>query len=345
MKMTFGKFQPLYAAHGIATFPVDDGPIKKPAVKSFMRMGMPASRQLTFKFADAPALGFVCGKRSRITALDIDSASESVLADAIGCHGDSPIVIKTASGGYHAWFRHNGEKRMVRPFGRDLPIDIIGNGLIIAPPSRTAKGTYEFINGGLDDIDRLPVLRGLPEAPKPIPAANDDHVSVAKDDVLVPHGTRNDKLWRMLMREAAKRDKTLDQLVEWGRQKSLTFELDPPMTQTEIFNSAKSALRYEAAGLNGFGHQRVVSSNFDTEVKELAARDVHALALLMMLRGHHFHEEEFFVANAMAESLGWTRKRFAAARKFLEGGWIEMVRRPTSATGPALYRWVDRSEV
>ena len=32
---------------------------------------------------------------------------------------------------------------------------------MIAPPSVTEKGTYRFIEGGLNDLDRLPIMRGL----------------------------------------------------------------------------------------------------------------------------------------------------------------------------------------
>ena len=117
------------------------------------------------------------------------------------------------------------------------------------------------------------------------------------------------------------------------------------MTEAEIANTAMSAFKYQASGTNCFGgYQRIVSTNLRTEVQDLMVRNLDAFAVLMMLRAHHFFHDEFHVANAMAETMGgWRRERFAAARKALEGGWIEMVRRPSDATGPALYRWVNRS--
>ena len=45
--------------------------------------------------------------------------------------------------------------------GRDVPIDILGGGLSVAPPTTNSKGQYRFIRGGLEDVRRLPTMRGL----------------------------------------------------------------------------------------------------------------------------------------------------------------------------------------
>ena len=73
-----------------------------------------------------------------------------------------PLVVGSGSGKYHAYYRHNGERRRIRPW-RGLPIDLLGEGgLVVAPPSKATEGRqYEIIQGGLDDLDRLPVLRDL----------------------------------------------------------------------------------------------------------------------------------------------------------------------------------------
>ena len=52
----FAAWQPRYAAHGVATFPV--GKDKKPRITNWHRVGLPASQQLAMKFADADAFGF-----------------------------------------------------------------------------------------------------------------------------------------------------------------------------------------------------------------------------------------------------------------------------------------------
>jgi hypothetical protein len=129
----FASAQVLYAEHGIATFPLREN--KRPAIRGYNRVGLRGSHELARKFADATALGFLTDANSGVTGLDIDIADETVFADALQRHGETPIKVRTGSGKFHAWYRHNGERRRIRPFG-DLPIDLLGRGgLIVAPPS------------------------------------------------------------------------------------------------------------------------------------------------------------------------------------------------------------------
>ena len=93
---TFALWQPAYAERGIATFPVR--PNKVPAISGYQKVGLPGSQQLAFKFTDADALGFLCGPRSKVTVLDIDTSSDVVLGNAITRHGRTPILVRTASG-------------------------------------------------------------------------------------------------------------------------------------------------------------------------------------------------------------------------------------------------------
>jgi hypothetical protein len=45
-----------------------------------------------------------------------------------------------------------------------IAIDILGaGGFVIAPPSNVRGGEYQFIAGSLEDIDKLPVLRDVPQ--------------------------------------------------------------------------------------------------------------------------------------------------------------------------------------
>ena len=167
----FPTAQPQYAAHGIATFPV--GVNKRPSVRGYPRIGLRASTELASKFADAPGLGFMCGARSRVTVLDVDTSDERLVADALSRHGPTPIVVRTASGKFHGWYRHNDERRRIRPWGDDCPIDLLGTGgFVIAPPSTTERGRYEFVQGSLDDLTSLPRMRGL-EASVYIPSSRD----------------------------------------------------------------------------------------------------------------------------------------------------------------------------
>jgi hypothetical protein len=55
-----------------------------------------------------------------------------------------------------------GEKRRIRAVP-GLPIDLLGSGDAVAPRSMGPVGRYEFLQGKLADLDRLPVAR-IPKA-------------------------------------------------------------------------------------------------------------------------------------------------------------------------------------
>ena len=243
----FSDLQPLYAGYGIVTFPVTEE--KRPAVRGYLKMGPKASREVaTSKMASAPAIGFATNQRNRITVLDVDTDSEMVLADALDRHGHTPLVVRTGSGKFHAYYRHNGERRRIRP-RKGLPIDLLGaGGYVVAPPSKVARGEYHFIKGSLDDIPWLPVLQNLgidagsreskPELPRQKQAA-------------VTEGQRNTELWRYCMRAGHYVD-DFDALLDLAR----TFNQDqcqPPLEDSEVIATAQSAWNYTVEGRNWFG--------------------------------------------------------------------------------------------
>jgi hypothetical protein len=292
----FATWQPCYADHGIATFPVRfEGEVKKPAVKSYLRLGISYSYQLAFKFQDADAFGFALGKRTRITVLDVDTTCERTRDDAFARFGESPVVVRTLRGHWQGWYRHNGERRTIKLWPGQ-PIDVLGAGYVVAPPSQGPSGRYTFVQGGLDDIDSLYPLRGLPQAS-------------AKVDV----GQRNNSLWRHCMR-AARHCDDFDALLDVAR----TFAEDAlmvPLSEAEIVKTARSAWNYEITNRNLFGRGAALIMMHE-EVDELFAENPDALLLLLKLRRHHWGRD-FVLANAMATSLGWGLPRFKAARDCL----------------------------
>lgn len=344
----FATYQPVYADHGIATFPLNDN--KRPAVKGWNKIGQRASREFASKFTDANALGFVTNHKNGLTVLDVDSTDEQVLADALTRHGETPMIVRTASGKSHAYYRHNGERRRIRPWD-GLPIDVLGTGgLVVAPPTVVTKGGYEFIQGGLDDITRLPVMRDL-DASFYVATGRAEQELVLPDDVLasdntplardgsIAEGARNDTLWRFCMSHAAahriKTGTTIgrDALIEVAHK--CNADCSPPVSDTEVIAIAASAWGYDARGDNWFGTGRRVVASHD-EIDQLSP---DAFYLLSVLRRHHWGRE-FIVANAMADTLGWSRKRFAAARAELGSlGKITLLRPANQWQGAALYRW------
>jgi hypothetical protein len=269
----------------------------------------------------------------------VDTTDDRVLADAMGRHGSTPLVGRTASGKFHALYRHNGEFRKIRPF-TGLPIDILGiGGLVVAVPSRFAKGEYSFIEGSLEDLERLPIMRGLdPAMYRPssaiVAAATAAAPVVAIEECTVSAGVRNNELWRYCMRQLSINGYDIDAIVAAARIRNAKFI--PPLPDEEVIKIATSAWERTAAGLNWFGRGQVVSTH--AEVDELVTEAPDAFLLLAKLRRHNWGRT-FMVANALAKQMGWGRQRLAAARADLERrGKITCVREAHTGS-PALYAW------
>jgi hypothetical protein len=322
----FSEWQPRYSEHGIPTFPVviDDKGRKKPAVKGYLKLGCAVSRRLASKFAEHDALGFALGKRSGITVLDVDCHDERILADAMARHGPTPIIVRSGGGNWQAWYRHNGEGRKVRLWP-DLPIDLLGCGYIVAPPSQGTCRAYEMVAGSLDDLTRLPMLTGL----ESVPAS-----SAIREDI----GHRNCELFRFCL-TVARGCPSLDRLLVAGRARN--GEFSPPLSDDEVIRTAKSAWRYTQDGNNWFGQGGMAALPFFA-VDQLAASAPDAFALLAILKRHHGgFRDQFAIANAMAESLGWTLPRLKRARRqLLSGGFVRCVQEGRHGPhDPPMYAW------
>ena len=113
------------------------------------------------------------------------------------------------------------------------------------------------------------------------------------------------------------------------------MDCEPALPDDAIIATAKSAWRYEQEGTNLVGRGRSVMTPHSV-VDELIGESQDAFVLFVLLQRHHWGRN-FVLANAMADQLGWTRKRFAAARTLLEAlGFIQLVLR-ASFRSPALY--------
>ena len=321
---SFGHWQADYAAHGIATFPV--GPNKKPLVSRYNRFGLRASTEIARKYPEAPAIGFMCGNRSGVTVLDVDTTDERVLADAIDRHGKTKIVARSGSGHFQAWYRHAGERRLIRP-RRNVPIDILGAGYVVAPPSRTAKGQYQFLQGSLDDLTSLPTLN---DAPALVPTENLGRLGEGDG--------RNNALFRLLGRAARGCD-DFDQLLDYAQTQNGQFGV--PMQDAEVMKVATSVWKMQCEGRNRFG---TFGAWFPIEEVETFRADPDDFYLLAFLRAHNHPDSTFMVANGLAERFGWRRQRLAAARRrLIERGHFKAVRQAGDGH-PALYRWQSKKQ-
>jgi bifunctional DNA primase/polymerase-like protein len=332
----FGQWQAEYADRGLATFPVQIvGKDKIPMTRGYHRTGLRGSTELTRRFGSAKALGITLNRYRMI--VDVDTTNESVLADVLAERGDTPLVARTASkGGYHvyygknegAWTHYRNARRAIRPQA-EKPVDYLGAGFAVVPPSITASGRYEFIRGNLDDLDRLPPFRGL----VPPPLRQDVKESVVEEAPKVSAGTRNRELWRTCMRRAHV-CANLDELLAFARAVNAYYQ--PPMEDAEVMDIAKNAWRYTERGQNRFGQH---GAYFPIEEVSALLHDQDAFTLLAFLRAHNGPWAQFMIANSLHERLEWPRKRLAAARRrLLDGGYIEQIR-TASQHRPALFQW------
>ena len=331
----FGEWQPQYAEAGLVTFPVDIAR-KAPAVGNYLKAGRKASTEWAVKFADSSALGIACGQKNRLTVLDIDEPCENLLADAMTIFGLSPLIARTASGKYHAYYRHNGEGRKIRGVMEGRAVDILGAGMAIAPPSVGENGRYEFIEGGLADFEDLPVMQGL----VPSPAKN-----CPSGEVLARVGERNPTLFKMCLREArSARDGDALRAFALSLNASGAWE---PLPIDEVLRTATGAWEKQANGTNWVGSEPKVilqASEIDRlflpadGITSAASQD--AMVLLTILRRLHFGKPSFFCANEFRRRLGWSLPRLQIARKFLvDSRCLSMVRNASRENGAALYRF------
>lgn len=324
MSGLFAEWQPRYAEHGVATFPV--GPDKRPAVSHYMRTGLKGSQQLAFKFPANDAFGFACNKRNKVAVLDVDTPDERVLADALSWAGQTPIIVRSGSGNFQAWYRHTGKGgRRVRPFP-GKPIDVLQDGYVVAPPSMGSNGRYEFLQGSLDDLDRLPPMQ-----------ANSNGKETCASSEGIAKGQRNERLFKHCLKQARHCD-DFDALLDVARTYADNW-FSQSMTDAEIVKTAQSAWSYEETGSNWCGNGHVAFSH--EIVSALAASDPHALALLSILKQNNGHRETFILSKSMAHSLGWTLPRFKQARdKLVQAAVIACMHEGgRGKNDPPVYTW------
>jgi Primase C terminal 1 (PriCT-1) len=251
--------------------------------------------------------------------LDVDSRNENDLADALARFGQSPFIVRTAgNGGFHAYYRHSGEKRGIKP-EEGKPWDILANSLVVAPPTECVAtgGSYKIIQGSLDALDDLPVMYDSPK---------------------IPDGRRNKELWTHCMRRAPHCD-TFNDLLDVAR--TFNQNCEPPLDQTEVVRIARSARDYTEKGLNRFGkYSAYLPAEDVNKLIKQGKRAQDELLLTAFLKANRAPNATFIVANGLASTFGWPRKRLAAARKrLLLSGRIRRVAGPTGARARAKDIW------
>jgi len=257
----------------------------------------------------------------------VDSKDQRIVGEAIKLFGESPIIWRTGSGNHAMAFRYNGEACKVRAVP-ELNIGVLGSGLAVAPPSMGSTGRYEFLRGGLADLDRLPIARSIKvEQPKAQGESSDK----------IRKGERNNALFRYALEQAHYVD-DLDALIDVVRTRNMDCE--PPLLDIEVVSIATSVSRYQEESRNFGGRGRaLVVSNADYQ--RLRKEGGAGAALLYCdLRSQHWGRD-FVLAKAMAASMRWGVPRWRAARDALvELGFIQWVHPGGKGPhDPPIFRW------
>lgn len=313
---------------GLRVVPTGGEDGKVPLLKRFTTWkknpGPDAIAELSAKFPGAN-VAIVTGAPSKLAVVDVDDAA--LLTPALDRFGDTPLIVSTPSGGFHAYYRFAGEasdNRVLRSEG--LAIDIRADGgLIVAPPSRNFLNgrAYSFFRGSWGDLSSLPRIK-----PGALPSLKRSTSAKAAKGAPVTTGTRNDALYREAMR-AAHHAASLDALIADTLRINSAFS--PPLDASEARKTAASAWRATAEGRNRFGGDmtaNVTQHEFRT-LKAESKNFLAAVAMLLDLRMMHRAGETFaLVPEAYGERLavGWRRAR--SARDDLEcAGFIQRVKR------------------
>jgi hypothetical protein len=272
---------------------------------------------------------------SDVTVVDVDGDGELV-AKAIKLFGETPLKVRTPSGGMHLYYRHNGEGSRNLRLSHDLKIDIKARcGIVLVPPSIRIDGErYEFVTGSWEDLRDLPQMQNL--SPKQIRKVPTKRPREPMPLGSVQLGRRNDTLFQALLREAPHVD-------DWAALIDVAHTLNDsfpdPLSSSEVEKTAKSAWGYECRGENWIGQKAKIYIPSD-ELDQFGG-NADAFMLAMYLLGAHGGRSEPFAVSprAMADSEvipGWGRKRYTNAIRYLtEIGELKMVYRGGKGPGDA----------
>lgn len=173
-------------------------------------------------------IGIPTGERSGLLVLDVDEHGFTSLDALEEEHGQLPetLIVRTGGGGMHAYFKYPAGSGIRNSAGRvGAGLDVRGEGgYIVAPPSRTDKGPYAF----LDRLPRAEPPEWLLEAARaPHRAARDEDGAGAEsagglDGEPIPFGERGDTLFRIacsLRARGCKYDRILSEIRKVNRDR------------------------------------------------------------------------------------------------------------------------------
>ncbi len=292
------------------------------------------------RFATAN-IGIATGP-SGLTVIDCDTPN--ALDRVIERFGPTPVIVATPRGGYHLYYKANGERS--GPIREDgLAIDVRARGgFVVAPPSVRRTGefagkSYAFVAGDWADLPSLPhVLEGALDrkfygsdtgSPDTDAPAGRAPAETGKDV-----GRRNRTLFDHL-RRVARDVGSRTELMEAAEAFNARF--DPPLAATEVYRTTESVWNYREQGrLFAPGQSSIVipAAIFD----RLAKADNGADAFLLLgclIHNHgagHDGDRSFVIVPTamMRENVvqGWGKTRYRnAIRTLLSENLITLAHR------------------
>jgi hypothetical protein len=349
----FATAAPAFAKHGVATIPVKG---KKPAVgnwgeKTKYTVRTSLKHADNPKFADAN-VGVLCGKRSGISVVDVDTTDDRELQWVLDTFGASPVIERTGVGKFHVYYRHAGEGRRIRAFKNcgHGEIDLLGSsGFFVAAPSihpDTGK-PYIFETGSMDDFNRLPFMNAdaladlLPatkakreKADATTGEITDGAAEPSAETVEVPagmvgEGERNGALFKYALRtawEVSSFESLLRMLLAMNPEMC-----SPPLPEGQAAEIARTVWDYKEAGTLVRPGSQSLLYDVDTFMSLLSGDHMDAIGLFGFLRVAHAGKRQVFAASPAAlrkaGHIGsWSEKRYRAAiADLLALGLIERV--------------------
>lgn len=271
-------------------------------------------------------VALVCGP-SNIAVVDIDDST--LHWSMVKRFGATPLVVQTASGGVHLYYRDVPQARSVNLRSSEgLAVEVKAKkNIVIAPPSKnfkTGKG-YRFLDGDFSPS----TLKSLPPF-----KADAIHAGIPAARLrAVMEGERNEWLFQNCLKEAPHVD-GFEDLLDVARTRN--DECEPILDDAEVVKVASSAWRYQITGRNFYSSHGFAPAMPLTEVMALA--ELHpgdTAALLCFLRIKHSARmkrgETFHLATDAMEKAnvlpGWSRKHYRMAiDRLLDGRFLEVVR-------------------
>jgi hypothetical protein len=192
-------------------------------------------------------IGIVPGSSGHLV-VDVDVPGDDALAKAIEVFGDTPIIVRTPSGGHHLYFKLGNSIGVVPYEHEGLKGELRGNGVqVLVPPSVNPKTSqsYVFIRGSFADLAHLPTYCG-PDLKKHKIKQPSIVSSEKPSEAKIQKGDRNNFMFQLAC-ETALSAPSLEELVT---QVSLMNErlCHPPMSSDEVAKICKSIWKRRSSG-------------------------------------------------------------------------------------------------